>query len=172
MYKPLPTEYAQSPFHSRYIEKVTNDNIIEALTQQQAAALPFFQSLSDEQLNFRYAEGKWSIKEVLGHIIDTERIMAYRALCIARGEQQALPGFDENAYVHTADFASRSINDLLQEYKVVREANLALFHSFDETKLTRMGNANGRSVSTRALLFIIAGHELHHWQIIRERYLN
>jgi uncharacterized damage-inducible protein DinB len=171
MYKPLTTEYLQSPYHSRYIDKVANDNSIEALAQQQVDTLAFFRSLTEEQLNYRYAEGKWSVKEILGHITDTERIMAYRALCIARGEQQALPGFEENDYVVTAHFDKRTITDLLREYTLVREANLALFRSFDETMLTRIGNASGRNISVRALLFIIAGHELHHLKVIRERYL-
>jgi hypothetical protein len=105
-------------------------------------------------------------------MIDTERILSYRALCIARGEKQSLPGFDENQYAEQAQYSRRSIKDLLREYRLVREANILMFSSFDEQMLSEVGTANGKSISARALLFIIAGHERHHLSIVKEKYLN
>jgi hypothetical protein len=130
-----------------------------------------FSSLEPQQLNYRYAPGKWSLLELLRHMIDTERVMSYRALCIARGEQQALPGFDENLYAQNAAQSIGSFPDTLKEYQLIREANLLLFSTFNEESLSRIGNANGKEISARAILFVMAGHERHHLQVIGERYL-
>ena len=127
--------------------------------------------LTEAASQYRYAEGKWSIRELLGHLVDTERIFAYRALCLARGERQPLPGFDENAYVENAGFERRTLQSLLAEYLAVREATVLLFGSFDGAALVQTGVSNGNPVSVRALLHITAGHELHHAGILRERYL-
>ena len=128
--------------------------------------------ISEEKETYRYAEGKWTIKEIIGHITDTERIFGYRALCIARGEENPLPGFDENLYSLNANFNNRSLYDLVHEFSVVRESNLVMFRSFDEDAKKRKGIANNNKVSIQALLFMILGHEIHHVKIIRERYLN
>jgi uncharacterized damage-inducible protein DinB len=151
---------------------VTSDDVITELGKSMEDVQKLFSSLSDTQLNFRYAPGKWTLKELLAHMIDTERILSYRALCIARGEKQSLPGFDENQYAEQAQYSRRSIKDLLREYRLVREANILMFSSFDEHMLSEMGTANGKSISARALLFIIAGHERHHLSIVKEKYLN
>lgn len=171
MNRPHPTEYAQGAYFSRYIDQVGDRPILEVLTSQLEEVQQIFGSLGEDQSHFQYEAGKWSLKELLGHLIDTERIMAYRVLCIARGEKQPLPGFDENSYVAAAQFYNRSLHDLLHEYQLVRKANVALFGSLTENMLLQMGNANGKEISARAIIYIIAGHERHHLGIIRERYL-
>jgi len=172
MHRPDPEEYAQSPYTSRYINLVSGDDVIAELSKGLMEVHELFSSLSDTQLDYSYAPGKWTLKELLAHMIDTERVMAYRALCIARGEKQALPGFNEESYAVAGQYTKRSIADLLQEYRLVRESNILLFKSFDEQMLSHMGNANGKNISARAVLFVIAGHERHHLNIIRERYLD
>lgn len=171
MRRPVPEEYAQSPYTSRYINLVPGEDIIAALNKGAVEVQQLFSSLSDAQLHYSYAAGKWTLKELLAHMVDTERIMAYRALCIARGEKQPLPGFDEESYAMSGKYGKRSVADLLQEYGLLREANLLQFKNFDETMLDQVGNANGKDITARAILFIIAGHERHHLNIIRERYL-
>ncbi|MDJ1506213.1 DinB family protein [Xanthocytophaga agilis] len=168
--KPQPNEYPQSEYTSRYINLVPEDNAIDILRQKEVWQL--VHTLSEEESTYRYAEGKWSIKEMLGHMIDTERIFTYRVLCIARGEKQPLPGFDENLYAETAHFDSRTLVSLLAEYSAVRDANLFLFDNLDETALLQIGNANGKELSVRAILYMIAGHERHHINILKERYLK
>ena len=128
--------------------------------------------ISEEKEDFAYAPGKWTPKEVIGHIIDTERIMAFRALCFARKDKTPLPGFDENYYVANANFKNRTMYDLAHEFAVVRESNIALFKCFNQEALDATGTANGREVSVRAILFMIAGHAVHHVNIIKTRYLG
>ena len=171
MYKPQPAEYAQSPYVSKYVELVGEEPVLEVLTQQYGEMLRIFGALDEQKSGFRYAEGKWSLKELLGHMVDTERIMAYRVLCLARGEKQPLPGFDENAYAQHAGYGNRPFADVLEEYRLVREANLLLFRSLTEPMLRQVGNANGYDISARAMLYVLTGHEAHHLRIIRERYL-
>ncbi len=171
MNKPNQREYAQSPYVSRYIELVGDHPVLEVLANQLAEVQKVFRELGEEKSRFRYAEGKWSLKELLGHMVDTERIMAYRVLCIARGEKQPLPGFDENTYAQAAEYGNRPLMALLEECRLVRESNLLLFGSLTEPMLTQIGNANGKEISARALIYMVAGHEKHHLGIIRERYL-
>jgi uncharacterized damage-inducible protein DinB len=130
-----------------------------------------FKSLSEEQKNFRYEVGKWSPHEILGHLTDTERIFGYRALCIARGEKQSLPGFDENEYADGARFSEISFESLLEQYRLVREGSLALFLSFTDEVASQIGTANGNAVSAKALIWMIAGHEIHHLRVLKEKYL-
>ncbi len=165
--KPEPHEYP--PFMSRYVDLVADETPLATLKSKPVGQL--LQSLTETASQYRYAEGKWSIRELLGHLVDTERIFAYRALCMARGERQPLPGFDEDAYVENAGFERRTLQSLLAEYAAVREATVLLFGSFDEAALAQTGISNGNPVSVRALLHITAGHELHHAGILRERYL-
>ncbi|QHT65925.1 DinB family protein [Rhodocytophaga rosea] len=172
MRKPTPEEYSQSVYTSRYVNLVTGDDVLAELKRGLTNMQTLFSSFSEDQWNYRYAPGKWTLKELLAHMIDTERIMAYRALCIARGEKQALPGFDEETYAANGNYGKRSSAELLQEYRLVREANLLQFATFDETMLSQLGNANGKDISARAVLFVIAGHERHHLNIIQERYLS
>ncbi len=128
-------------------------------------------SLSDENWQYSYAEGKWTPKEILLHTIDTERIFCYRALQIARSENAILPGFDENLFAENSNANERSPEDLINEYRTVRQATTALFESFSEQTMNNTGNANDKPLSVQAAGFIICGHELHHINIIKERYL-
>ena len=171
MSKPEPGEYAQSPYVSRYIEQVGDAPVLEVLARQLGEMQRIFGALDEEKSGYRYAAGKWTLKELLGHMVDTERIMAYRVLCMARGEKQPLPGFDENAYAELAAYGNRRFADVLEEYRLVRGANLLLFGSLTEPMLRQVGNANGYNISARAMLYVLTGHEAHHLGIIRERYL-
>jgi hypothetical protein len=172
MNRPQESEYAQSPYTSRYINLVTGNDVVGQLREGMNEVTVLFTSLTPEQLHYRYAPEKWSLLELLRHMVDTERIMSYRALCIARGEKQALPGFDENVYARHAATTIGSFADVLKEYQLIREANLLLFSSLNEEALSQTGNANGKDISARAILFVIAGHEQHHLQVIREKYLG
>lgn len=169
MNRPQPSEYA--PFYKTYIDTV-NDQVIAEL-EHQANSLPsFLKGLSADKASFAYAEGKWTVKELVGHVIDTERIMAYRLLRIARADQTPLPGFEENDYVANAHFADRTIEGLAEEFAMLRKANMYLIRSFTEDEIGRMGISNGNTVSVRALIYILAGHVNHHRMIIEERYLR
>jgi uncharacterized damage-inducible protein DinB len=170
--QPLAGEYA--PFYQNYINKAVeaaNCDVLQLLTQLKDSTYQFFHNIPAEKADFAYAEGKWTIKELLGHIIDAERVFAYRVLCISRKEQQNLPGFDENEFVTNSNFRRRTINDLAQEFKSVRESNLHMLWALTDDQTALTGTANGSPVSVRALAYIMAGHELHHLNIIRERYL-
>ncbi len=167
-----PIAGSYDPYFDTYISKVNGKDPIKLLA---ALVLDFKALLSevpDELENFRYAEGKWSVKEVVGHMVDTERIMCYRALCVARGEQNSLPGFDENSYVTTANFSSRELYDLSHEFGAVREATLSFFKKISEEDLDRKGIANNKPVSARTILYIIVGHQLHHMAVLKEKYLQ
>ncbi|WP_242693036.1 DinB family protein [Sabulibacter ruber] len=168
--KPQPGEYHE--YYQKYIQGISDQaDVLDVLHQQRYDVAQLFGRVSEAEANFAYAPGKWSIKQLLGHMNDTERIMTYRALCIARGEQSPLPGFDENEYVTNAGFEERTLAGLLQEHQVVREATIALFDTLPAAAYPRVGNANGSPISVAALAFIIAGHERHHLNILKERYL-
>ena len=130
------------------------------------------QSLTEEQLYLRYAPNKWTVKEVLVHIVDDERIYAYRAMCFGRNEKLALPGFDQDEYARYSDANDRDIDQIMIEYEAVRNATIALFDGFSDTALTRMGVADGNRATVRALGYHIAGHELHHVHLLKAKYLN
>ena len=165
--KPQPEEHAE--YYAKYI-KLVGDDALGALRAQSASTPRLLSGLSEAQAMHRYAPGKWSVKEVVGHLIDGERVFGYRALRVARADTTPLPGFDENAWVPAAHFDSRPMPDLVADYQTVRAATVALFSSFDEEALVRMGTANDQPISVRALAHMIAGHELHHVAILRERY--
>jgi hypothetical protein len=167
--RPDETEYA--PFYAGYVARVPNGDLHEILRSQIYDTVSLVGSLGEAEAAHRYATGKWSIKDVIGHVADTERVMGYRALCFSRGETAPLPGFDENLYVANARFDARPLADLIEELRSVREATVHLFAHLNEEELARRGVANGREVSVRALAWIIAGHERHHAAILRERYL-
>lgn len=166
--RPSAEEYA--PAFERYISRVSGDIHVE-LQRQAAATVAFFGGLTDEQAAYRYAPGKWSLKQILGHLADTERVLGYRAVCIARGETQALPGFDEDAYASNGGFDARPLAEIVAEFAAVREATRLFFAGLDEAALARRGVANGFACSVRALAHIIVGHESHHAAVIAERYL-
>lgn len=163
-----PDEY--SPFHNNYISKVGEAPIVDILNDLKESTYAFFTNLPADKADHAYAEGKWTIKEVVGHMIDAERTFAYRILAFSRGQEE-LPGFDENTYVEKATFKSRSFIDLVEEFRSVREANLFLFRTLTPQQLLATGIANGSIISVRALLYITAGHEMHHIALIKERYL-
>ncbi|MGA4720642.1 DinB family protein [Fictibacillus nanhaiensis] len=164
--------YEYADYYKGYVSLVPEGDIIQVLTDQMKETVGIVSILNDEQLAYRYATGKWSVKEVLGHITDTERIMSYRLLSIARGETSSLPGYDENAYVEEAGFDDLPVRDLLEHFVAVRLATIQLIKSLSKKALERKGTANGHPVTTRALMMIIAGHEIHHRNIIIERYLS
>ena len=153
----------------RYISKVEG-NVLEILEEQVVDFSNFMISIA-EKADYAYAPGKWTIKEMMGHLIDTERILVYRLLCFARGEKAALPGFEEDDYVAAAHFADRDLSCYCEEFVLLRKANLFLIKSLNDEELGRIGNGNGKNISVRALVYVLAGHIIHHTQVIKERYL-
>ncbi len=167
--RPAPTEYV--PYFAKYVELVPEGDVLDLLRRQLDETAALVAPLSERDSEYRYAEGKWSVKEVIGHVSDTERIFVYRALCFARGEAAALPAFEESEYVRRANFGARTMQDLVAELRTVRAATLSFFGSLSEDMLLRRGIANKREYSVRAIAYIIAGHERHHRGIVTERYL-
>ena len=168
MKRPQADEFPQ--FYKTYIDTVS-DNVVAALEHQINSFPAFLNGIPGDKASFAYAEGKWTLKELLGHVNDTERIMAYRALRIARNDKTPLPGFDENNYVLNAHFADRTIESLADEFATLRKANMLLIKSFSEEEVSRVGISNNLPISVRGLIYILAGHLNHHRRIIEERYL-
>lgn len=168
--RPLEGEY--SPYYETYISKVPDGDILETLTKQLDEMLKVLRSLPEERGGFRYSPEKWSIREVIGHLIDSERIFAYRALRFARGDVNPLAGFDQDEYVRASGSDRRKLTDLASEFEYLRRATISMLRSFEDAAGERRGKANNNEISVRALAWIIAGHERHHLQILRERYLS
>ena len=166
--QPLESEYA--PYYQGYIAHVNEDDILPVLRSELDALDVLLGRVTLDRETYRYAEGKWSIREIVGHLIDAERVFGYRAFCIARGETQNLPGFDQDDYMLTAPYDRIELEDLLSEFRLVRLANLAMLRNLDEEAWARVGTANDNQVSVRALAFIMAGHVRHHMGVLRERY--
>jgi uncharacterized damage-inducible protein DinB len=160
-----------NPYYQTYLSKTNDVQLNEWLRSNMEKVISFLKSISKNKLDYRYAEGKWTIKEIVLHLIDTERIFAYRALRIARKDLTPLPGYDQDAYVPTSKANDRSLESLLDEYKTARHATIALFDNFDDEMLMQVGTASNSPLSVRAAGFILIGHENHHCEIIRERYL-
>jgi uncharacterized damage-inducible protein DinB len=160
-----------SAFNATYINALKNVELLEELEISLHDFIKFVQNIPLDKFDYRYAEGKWTIKDIIQHIIDTERIFAYRALRISRNDKTPLPGFEENDYVENTNAIIRSIQELLTEFSAVRHSNLLLFKSFSEYQLTRMGIASEHPISVRALGFLIIGHLKHHQKVFQERYL-
>ena len=154
-----------------YINAVNENNLTDAIKNQTALFNTFFESITDEKKEFRYAEGKWTVKEVIQHIIDAERVFTYRALRFARKDETPLPGFDENTYADNAKTGNRKWDDLIEEFNALRRSSEILFSAFDEDQLNATGIASGNPVSVLAIGFIVAGHANHHISVIKERYL-
>lgn len=159
------------PYQMQYIKLVFEHNIVKGLKDQKLEMIHFFTSIPVSKQEFSYEEGKWTVKDLLLHLIDAERIFAYRALRIVRNDATALPGFDENDYVVAAHANQRAYESLLEEYRIVRDATIGLFSTFSEADVLKLGTASNASVSVRGIGYCILGHELHHKQIIKERYL-
>ena len=168
MNRPTPSEYAS--YYEGYISQVSESDIVPVLRSQMDELDVLLGRVEPAQETHRYAEGKWSIREIIGHLIDGERVFGYRALCIARGEKQNLPGFDQDQYMPNSAYASIALEDLLSEFRLVRLSNIAMLRNLDEPAWTRMGTANGAPVSVRALAYIMVGHVRHHMGVLRERY--
>jgi uncharacterized damage-inducible protein DinB len=167
--QPGANEYA--PYYGKYISLVPEGDVVATLSRQLDDTVALLRGLTEEQAESRYAPDKWSVKEVVGHIIDTERIFGHRAFRFARNDQTPLPGYEQDDYVRAGEFSKRSLADLVQEFEHVRRANLYLLRSLNETAWLRRGTASENEVSVRALAYILAGHESHHVEIIRTRYL-
>ncbi len=164
-----PNAGDHAAFYDKYINLVNNEPILETLEKLKTSTYDFFCSLTNEQANYAYAEGKWTIKEVAGHLTDAERTFAYRVFAFSRGQGE-LPGFDENEYVETATFNTRTLQDLAAEFKATREANLYMLRALTEDQLNIIGVANQASIKVNSIIYIMAGHELHHLNILKERY--
>ena len=168
MKRPNESEYA--PYYQGYVSKVSEEDILPVLRSQLDAVDVLLNRVSPDRETYAYADGKWSIREVVGHLIDSERVFGYRVLCIARGEQRNLPGFDEKEYMLSAPYNRIDLEDLLSELRLVRLSNIALFRNLDEEAWMRVGTANDNQVSVRALAFIMAGHLRHHMEVLKDRY--
>ena len=166
----LPSKGEYPAYYETYISKL-GDQIFSALIQSQTQELKAFVASKPEGwANVPYAPGKWTPKEVIGHCIDTERIMTFRALCIARGEKKLLPGFDQDPYVVQGQFNDVSLDDLLSDFETQRQSILTMVRTFPEAAFPEVGSANGNPMSTRALLWIIPGHFMHHFQVLQHAY--
>jgi uncharacterized damage-inducible protein DinB len=168
---PAPVAGSYPPYFANYISLVDVDSVIEAIERHSLNILNFFKSIPAEKVAYRYAPGKWSIKEMLQHIIDTERIFAYRALSIARHDKTPLPGFDENSFAAASNADARTWESLLQEFEAVRKSTDLLLQSFTSDHLQQSGTTNEHTNTTLAISFMIFGHMLHHINILKERYL-
>ncbi len=166
--RPQPTEYA--PYFERYISLVTDGDIISALKSQVEEVRRILGAVPESRAGHRYAEGKWSIREVLGHVIDTERVFGYRALCVARGDQTPLPSFDEKIFGQNSPHDAFPLTGLLDEFEAVRKGHLLFFRQLRPEDWTRMGIANNLPVSPRGLAYSMAGHVMHHLKGLRENY--
>ncbi|MEO5579236.1 MAG: DinB family protein [Gemmatimonadaceae bacterium] len=167
--RPGPDEYSQ--YFAGYVARVPDGDVIDTLSTQIVETAALLRDLPDSRGDQRYAPGKWSIREVVGHMADTERVFTYRALCFSRADPSPLPGFDQDDYVRAAPFPRISLVDLVDEFEHLRWATLHLFRNLDDDALMRRGSANGNEISVRALAFLCAGHENHHVDILRTRYL-
>lgn len=168
--RPGADEFA--PYYNTYVKLVPDGDILATLDSQIGETTNLLGGLSESRANYRYAPGKWSIKEVVGHMTDTERVMAFRALWFARRDRNAQPSFEQDDWVRATNFGSRQLGDLLAEFKHGREASVLMFRGFDEDTLLRRGTANGVEFTVRSLAYILAGHERHHMNLLRERYLH
>ena len=167
--KPKPDEYA--PYFQNYIDSASEENIVKSLEDQLCESVSYFDNLNESEFDYRYAPGKWSIKEVIVHVLDTERIFNYRALRFSRKDTTPLPGFEQDEYIKNTDWKYYPIKSIIEEYELVRKHSIVLFNNMTEEMLNQSGMANGMSLSVRAIPFIIAGHERHHLNVIKSKYL-
>jgi DinB superfamily len=168
--RPLSTEHMA--YYTRYVDLVSGDDGLAAIESQVEESLAVLRGVGEDASLKRYAPGKWSLRELLGHVTDAERVFAYRALRFARGDETALAGFEQDPWIVAAGFDRRSWTDLLEEFAAVRRATILFFRGLDASAWQRHGVASGGAVSVRALAFIIAGHERHHMNVVRAKYLG
>ncbi|MBQ0787979.1 MAG: DinB family protein [Oceanihabitans sp.] len=160
-----------NPYYETYVGKAADLSLLDGLSESFNTTLDFFSKLPEDKMEYAYAEGKWTIKEVMQHIVDTERVFAYRALRFSRNDKTELPGYDQDAYTPSSESNRRTKASLMEEYSHVRESTISLFKSFTNEMLLLSGKASGGNMSVRAIGFIVVGHEKHHCQVIKERYL-
>ena len=168
--RPVPSEHGS--YFETYVHLVPEADIIDLLTTQIDDTVRLLSSLSEDEAGFRYAPNKWSIKQIVGHLIDTERIFVYRALRFSRNETIALPGFEQDDYVDAANFDERTLRELAEEFRAVRQATVCFFKGLTDAMMLRTGTASETTLSVRAVAYILAGHERHHLNILRQRYLQ
>lgn len=166
-----PADNESHDYYKLYINQVEGNDFLQVLKDNLISTVGILNDLEPEKWEFRYAEGKWSIKEVMIHIMDTEQVFGYRAMRISRNDQTALPGFDQNDYVPYYDAENRTPQSIINEYTAFRLGTIAMFENFNEDMMGRFGKASDFDVSVRALAYMIAGHEIHHVRILKERYL-
>ena len=167
-----PTAEEYPDVYQKYVTLLPEGDILYLLEKQSVDLRYMFKNISDERAEETYAEGKWTMKEVLQHLIDSERIFGYRALCISRLEEASLPGWDENQYVYNSLANIRPLEAILDEYELTRRSNMAMFRSLTSDMLNNYGLANGRPISVRGVIHVMAAHELHHLLILQDRYLK
>lgn len=170
MSKPSQTEH--DPYWSRYIDLVSEDDIVAAMQREAEATSKMLGGISEEKGSFRYAPDKWTIKDLVTHVADTERILNYRALSIARGDTRSLLGFEEKDFAANAETDRRTLRDIAAEWSAVRQATIAMFRGFSKAAWQRVGTANGGRISVNALAYVTVGHERHHKNVLREKYLD
>ncbi len=168
--KPNENEYA--PYYKSYVDLISSENIVEILEEQILKVEQLFNNLDEEKSNYRYSENKWSIKEVLGHLIDSERIFTCRALRVSRGDPNQLVTFDENLFIQESNYSSIPFNILLEEFILLRKSTVIMFKGMTDKMMLRMGLINNIDISVRAIAYIIAGHTQHHLNVIKKRYLK
>ena len=168
---PRPNLNHVPEWYHGYINKVPGNDFLQEMKNQTPGLIRFFKKIPEAKWNYRYAKGKWTLKELLLHLIDAERIFAYRALCFARQDNTSLPSFDENNYAANSKASARDWKDMVEEFKLLRASNEIMFGSFDRNQLNTTGTANNSTFSVNAIGFIMVGHVMHHMEIIRERYL-
>ena len=167
-----PNADEHDPYYGKYIARVPDGDLVGGLRNQLMDVVELLRGLPADKPDFAYAPGKWTVKEVVGHVMDVERVMAYRALTFARNDKTGLPGFDENQWAADASFGERTLDDVVEELEAVRGATIQFAKHLSTKEQTRRGKANGKEISVRALMYIIAGHERHHVALLRERYLS
>jgi uncharacterized damage-inducible protein DinB len=172
MHIPASYEYPNAAYFAEYLSFGEDENLFDVLKNQYDELIEIFEKVENGFADKAYAAGKWSLKGLLGHMVDSERIFSYRVLAISRGEKTALPGFDENEYQAASEYEMQATEDIVAQYKATRGATILLLRSFSTKQWNQMGQANGKSISARALAWMIAGHEKHHLRIIKERYLS
>ena len=167
--RPVSSEY--EAYYHQYVSKVPQGDVLELMETRMRDTASLLAGIGADKAGYRYAPGKWSIKQVVGHLVDVERLFGYRAMAFARNDKTRLPSFEQNEYVEHADFDNRPLSDIAGEFECIRRSTVALFRSFDPDVLMRTGVASGFSFTVGSVAFIIAGHEIHHMGVLQERYL-
>jgi hypothetical protein len=168
--RPAADEYLA--YYGLYISRVPDGDIVETLRRQIPETVAFLRSIPASRLDYQYAPGKWTPRQIVGHLSDGERVFQYRAWRFSRADTTPVPGFEENLYVDNAPFQDVSMNDLIDEFEQLRNASVHMFRNMNEQAMSRRGSANGAEISVRALAWVMAGHETHHMQVLREKYLK